>query len=92
MKLQICTRREVLKMMKYLLFTALTLFFSINHAVAALDEISIVGSLLVLLYVRKAAQNIARIDEFAATSLGCTSGRLHKILPGSMSLPRPPWM
>jgi len=46
--------------------------FKANQAVAAQDEISIVGSVLVLQYVRQAAQNIARIDEFAATFLDVT--------------------
>ena len=72
MKLQTCTRREALEIMKYLLFTALSLVFSINHAVAARDEIRIVGSPLVLHYVQKVAQNFALVSEFAGTSLKVT--------------------
>lgn len=58
--------------MKYLLVTALSLVFSINHAVAARAEIRIVGSPLELHYVQKVAQNFALISEFAAPSLEVT--------------------
>lgn len=72
MKLQTCTRREALEIMKYLLVTALSLVFSINHAVAARAEIRIVGSPLELHCVQKVAENFALISEFAAPSLEVT--------------------
>ena len=72
MKLQTCTRREAVELIKYLLFTALSIVFSINYAVAATDEIRIVGSPLVLPYVQKVAQNFTLISEFAGTSLKMT--------------------
>jgi hypothetical protein len=52
----------------------LSLVISINNAVAARDEdeIRIVGSSLVLHYVRKVGQNFALISEFAGTSLKVT--------------------
>jgi phosphate transport system substrate-binding protein len=89
MKLLIACR-GVVKMIKYLLFTALTFLFCIDHAVAARDEIRIVGSPEVLPYVQKVAQNFTLISEFAAPSLEVTgTGNGFRLFCGGIGFEHP---
>jgi len=51
---------------------AIIFISSVNHAVAQRDEIRVVGSPEVLLYVQRVAQNFTLVSEFAAPSLEVT--------------------
>jgi phosphate transport system substrate-binding protein len=77
-------------MIKYILLTALTFVFGINHTVAARDEIRIVGSPEVLPYFLKVAQNFTLISEFAAPSMEVTgTGNGFRLLCGGIGFEYP---
>ena len=77
-------------MIKNLLIATFILVVSVNHAVAARDEIRIVGSPEVLPYVQKVAQNFTLISEIAAPSLEVTgTGTGFKLFCGGIGFEHP---